>query len=633
LKCGRLVRQFSTVIMFLRLLLLLLVSIPGLAAPPPTIFTYDLAPLRRLNLREGGNAVRVWDTVHVLSALQGLVNRDSPRLYLFYCSGFGVDTDKFWFDWFRGEDGWLSNSSIEPLADLEAALRTFRESYDGLVVYDPAVPATSNVASTAAGCDRLLPVRYDPAPDSIYAVLTQRLKIPVKLWLINPDGSSKFTGKGNIPDTGEASSGSAKVDAYRWAVRNYMQPGKCDARFAAYYIDSFWLKVPTQSGPDMHTLCNQDFFISRRAFFFDLSPWADEVPNDDPSQPLGADRQEFLAVLRALYDRAGGSIIKVGGFPPWPFKYTDSRGVGGKHAGVPTEWEFGRLISQYNGYMEADAAGLSAMANASFYQHYPLAARYAQPNKKPTLEDWKTLGYATADGKVAARTFVGHYVGDYDAPSWLYKAVPSLFADAARGEVPLGWAFDPGLSDRVPQALAYAYRHATTNDYFIAGDSGAGYLNARALTVRPESGLPPGLEAWTEYCGRYYERWGMTITGFVLDGSGGASTDTEFAAYRRFSPDGLGTHFERGPAVHVGVPTCVEKDLPNEVEKAAAIIAREAAANQSGPLFLWKRSILRRPQWYADLSNVLKTKYPEAKVEVVDPYTFFGLIKLHSLEH
>ena len=43
------------------------------------------------------------------------------------------------------------------------------------------------------------------------------------------------------------------------------------------------------------------------------------------------------------------------------------------------------------------------------------------------------------------------------------------------------------IADRAPQALVYAYRHATTNDFFIAGDSGAGYLNPRALTVRPDS--------------------------------------------------------------------------------------------------------------------------------------------------
>lgn len=168
------------------------------------------------------------------------------------------------------------------------------------------------------------------------------------------------------------------------------------------------------------------------------------------------------------------------------------------------------------------------MANDSFFQHYPLASRYDQPSPKPTPEQWRARGDVTAGGQVARKLFVGHDEGDYDAPSWLYKAVPAFFRDPARGRVPLGWAFNPNLADRAPHALAYAYRHATTNDFFITGDSGAGHLNVRALTVRPDSGLPSGLNAWESHCRRWYEHWDMRITGFVLDGAAAAAIDVEF---------------------------------------------------------------------------------------------------------
>jgi hypothetical protein len=371
---------------------------------------------------------------------------------------------------------------------------------------------------------------------------------------------------------------------------------------------------------------NHDWFIAHRAFFFDLSPWGDEPPVDDPNQPTGVDKRCLLEVLRAVYDRAGGGITKIGGFPPWPYKYTTADRAG-KHDGVPTEWEFTRLISQFNAYKEADAAGLGAMANASFFQHYPLKSSYAQPNAKPTPAQWQARGWLTSEGRVAKKLFVGHHVGDYDAPSWLYKAVPAFFRDPVRGAVPLGWAMDPNLADRVPQALAYAYRHATTNDFFIAGDSGAGYLNPRGLTIRLDSGLASGLAAWTAHCRRDYARWGMTITGFMLDGASGASTDTEFAVYRTFSPDGLGTHFEPGPALHVGVPTCPEMDLPDSAEQAANVIADRADKAHGQPAFLWARSILKSPAWYAEVSRRLRELHPEAPVAVVDPYTFFGLIR------
>jgi hypothetical protein len=120
----------------------------------------------------------------------------------------------------------------------------------------------------------------------------------------------------------------------------------------------------------------------------------------------------------------------------------------------------------------------------------------------------------------------------------------------------------------------------------------------------------------------------MSITGFLLDGSAGASTAAEFKAYRAFSADGIGTHFEKGPAIHEGIPTCPERDLPDKVEDAATVIAQLAKKSQGKPGFLWARSILKSPKWYSDLSRELKEKHPEVPIEVVDPYTFFGLIRL-----
>lgn len=612
--------------------LVLLTAVGAGAEPPQTIRVYDARAFRQLDLGKPENAIGVWDTMHALAALQGIVNRGSARFYLLYCAGFGVETDEFWLDWLRGEEGWLRESEVVSVKSLEEAVGVFRNQVQGLAVYDPAVPATACVASTAAGCDDLLPVRFSPETNSVFALLTRRLKLPVRLWLVNPDGSSKFTGRGALPDFGAPSSGSAKADAYRWAIRHFLQAGKCDARVAAYYLDAFWLQRPRNGPPDLHTLSNHDYFIARRAFFFDLSPWGDEPPVDDPQQALGLDKQTLLQVLRALHERAPRSIIKIGGFPPWPYKYT-THGGAGKHDGVPTEWEFTRLISQFNAYHEADAAGPGAMANASFFAHYPLKERYTQPNRRPTRADWEKAGHVTADGKLPAKLFVGHYVGDYDAPSWLYKAVPAFFKDKERGRVPLGWAFDPNLADRAPQALAYAYRHATSNDFFIAGDSGAGYLNPVGLSVRPDSKLPPALERWAEYCARHFRRWDMTITGFVLDGSSGASTEREFAAYRQFSADGCGTHFEKAPRIIAGIPTCPERDLPDSAEAAARVIAELAGQVGDEARFLWARSILKAPAWYARVSEILRDKHPQAPVAIVDPYTFFGLIRLKHDHH
>ncbi len=56
---------------------------------------------------------------------------------------------------------------------IEQLLDRFQAAYRGAVVWDEQVPATSNLASTIAGCDDLLPLRFDPRDGSLYRRLTQ----------------------------------------------------------------------------------------------------------------------------------------------------------------------------------------------------------------------------------------------------------------------------------------------------------------------------------------------------------------------------------------------------------------------------------------------------------------------------
>ena len=116
-------------------------------------------------------------------------------------------------------------------------------------------------------------------------------------------------------------------------------------------------------------------------------------PRTTRNSRWGSTNSSSLRPCAPCTDRSRGGIIQVGGFTPWPYKYTSHAKPPGKHEGVPTEWEFGRLISQFNGYMEADAAGLGGMANASFYRHYPLSERYRQPNLIPGPAAWQSNGY------------------------------------------------------------------------------------------------------------------------------------------------------------------------------------------------------------------------------------------------
>ena len=98
--------------------------------------------------------------------------------------------------------------------------------------------------------------------------------------------------------------------------------------------------------------------------------------------------------------------------------------------------------------------------------------------------------------------------------------MPEIWDDPARGQVPLGWAFNPALAERFPVGLIHARATATRNDTFMAGDSGYGYLNPGNLVPpRKWSDLPSDLNAWERLCAEGYRRWDLKITGFVIDGN------------------------------------------------------------------------------------------------------------------
>lgn len=292
-----------------------------------------------------------------------------------------------------------------PLPDLDALLQEFPSFWShGAILFEPMVPATSNVAQTAAGVWDLLPVAYRPEdPASLYTRYVQSGRLPVNFTLV-----------GLFPyKDWKTSTGSAKGDAYMWAIdtflgRSLQTTGRRSHKNAKHerhlvnptklrnFVDYYWTQVPTGSGAqgvagsyDLHTVSNHDYFVAQKAFSFDLNVWADETPNDDPEQAMGTDRLVLEVILRSCYDLTGGEkMITVGGFTPSVFKY-----VGWKHQGVETEWETVKLLSGYNAMLDADACCVGAMANAVFYQHYPLPERLVQ-QPAPAPETLARKGYS-----------------------------------------------------------------------------------------------------------------------------------------------------------------------------------------------------------------------------------------------
>jgi hypothetical protein len=594
------------------------------------VFHFDLTYLYQLDLDDPQQRRRFWDEAHLVFALQGLANRTTPALFVRWIR----QPDDFWWQQMVQQGAWLDGRKVVRLDNLDSLLQHFTHVYEGAVVWDETVPATSNLASTIAGCDRLLPLRYDSSKRSLHARLTDPApdstpKVPVKTRLINEDGSALFTGQGTVPGTKLISTGSAKNDAYHWLIEHYLRSGKANPGRMGYYLDFFWIHSWQASAPENHTLSNHDFLVANQGLLFDLNVWDDEASVDDPLQKPGTDVATLKTLLQAAYDKLNGEqFIHVAGFVPWAYKYTDFKGAwsaGGGHQPVPTEWKYAEILSCFNAFMDADALGLSAMANASFFQHYPLAERYTQ-NPKPTRESLQARGLLDEEGRIRPIVYLAHYVGDYDAAAWLYRELPRLWLDPARGTTPLSWAFNPNLSERFPLGMAWARQHITTNDWFVAGDSGAGYLNPGLLTPpRIHSGLPSGLHTWEKHCRRFYQQWDITLTGFVIDGFGPGLSSAGLDSYARFSPDGIVAQKVPRQGVHNQMPFLrMLADIDGKPSEAAQML--ESLASGSPPRFIVCRSILKSPSWYAQVESELKALAGN-RMQVVDLYTLLWLVR------
>lgn len=589
---------------------------------------YDMTPLFALDLNDLKARRRFWDETHFISSLQALANREEPRLYVLY----NREPDSFWWERLTEPGGWLAGKEVESFPNLTALIRRFGSLAQGLVLYDERVPATSNLASTLAGCEDLLCCRFDAEEGS----LCQELLVagfPVKRILMAEDGSPLFTGTGVIPDVGQPSTGSAKCDAYLWLIDQVISKGRANPSVMGYYLDAFWLQSWRASSPQNCTLTNQDFVMARRGILFDLGCWDDESPVDDPGQPSGTDAKTLCALLKACYEQVPQpGMIHAAGFTPWAYKYTTHRNevwdAGGHHDGVPTEWRYAEILSCYNAYMDADALGYSSMANASFFQHQPLPKKIPQ-NPKPTARSLKKAGLLDSKGRIKPRCFVAHYVGDYDAAAWLYWNLPRVWMDPARGSLPLSWAFNPNLASRFPVGLWWTRETRSNLDMFVAGDSGAGYLNPGYLSEpRPHSLLPSGVKAWAEHCEKIYHQWDITLTGFVIDGYARGLSEEGWKAYSRFSPDGIVPQKCNVQGLVGDMPFLrMGADLPDSEEGAAKRIA--ASVRRDRPQFTVFRSILKSPSWYKEVQTRAQELSGNA-IEFVDLYSLLWLVRAYQ---
>ncbi len=587
------------------------------------------------NMRERLPSIdHYYDATKFAVSLQGLENRNGVSIYM---KDLSSDT---WLTFLRAyNDGLLYGKKIVTVKTIDAFVEKLGDKIKahGLVVWDPAQPFTSNIATNVCGVEGYLPVMYSEDEDSLYVQLTEEYGASI----VKMDLCGKFTGKkgSKIWDTNITSTGSAKNDAYLWAMEKYVKTNKTSKEYIAYMCDYYPL---SENGSGQYLdnsiyesyLPSQDFVVANKIFTFDLSIMKNEASNDDPQTQVGLDYQTLTKLLQYQYDRNNGKFSRCIGFPPFPYKYTGDKA--GVNDSTMIEWTTVEVMTAYNIAVEADCPGPSSLYNCSVFSQHKQQVQWTQSAKRQ-----KALSSLPKYDKNTS--YLYFFMGDYDAVSWTYhSAANRIWKDKNRGDVPLGWAFNPNLSQRIPMVWDYFYATATDNDYFIAGDSGAGYINPNLLQEgkRKFSDLPDGLSAWAEFCTTWYKKTDITITGMILDGNNGYATDKVLKSFSAFSPDGIGIwnwpNGDSGLSVVNGVGVSgmeqgwhitghYEFNAETGSDMLIDLIDSRRELN-----FYPVKCCLNTPTQVEQVVKLAQQKLDAQgkgrKIEVVDPYTFFAMI-------
>lgn len=167
-----------------------------------------------------------------LLSLQGLANADTPRLYFVYPEDYDYKFTSKMYDFYKDHLGY----SFSYIGSMASALKVFRSSVRGYIVWDKAARASLNIAFTLAGLEKGVVVTADMIPMAKAAGLKE---------------IADFRGKfNNMTD----------AQAYGWAYRKYWS--RCNPDYIVW--------MGGVAGNEMKPGI-ADFGVSKGCFFADLS--------------------------------------------------------------------------------------------------------------------------------------------------------------------------------------------------------------------------------------------------------------------------------------------------------------------------------------------------------------------------
>jgi hypothetical protein len=395
--------------------------------------------------------------------LQGLVNRNAPKLYL--NTGPSVQWMQFNFDdpknavWSKEAaeelktrytsicDAWIDILTQRGLCKFEAVpmprlLEIHREPISGVILYEK-LDDDLAVAATMAGLRGAVPMT-----PKVYEAWGQPLGLPVVFDVRSLYGQ-------HDPKQPR------RLAAHRWAVEHLFP--ECRKNGAVSRDRTY--------GLDAHdTLIDVDLAVTNRWITYDLSYLSAETknPNDRPHPQYGFDLPD-TPLLKTI----------LAGLEPFSPVFGWGR---------PDENNLVRRLT-----LAGKVKICTGTANSSFYKHLPRMTSSAPPPAKES--PWPSL---------EEKVYVAFMVNEGDTLKYL-ASLGNLGAwlQPERGSIPINWGMDPLLYREFPGLVSYFQATATENDHFFAATSGWGYTHPERLSdeqVEPyaqlvrEGGQRSGLE-------------------------------------------------------------------------------------------------------------------------------------------
>ncbi|MCM3492255.1 GxGYxYP domain-containing protein [Paenibacillus sp. FSL K6-1566] len=613
------------------------------------------------------------DVKLLLGTLQGIVNRELPRIYL-------IESDE------EGKTTWLEDLAVPYTLheDYWKVFDLYRSEAAGMIIYDPDVPDTINVATTLAGLKDAvvaspeLAEKLSAAPYHLNVLEDLRGKFNSRMEAYNWqyeqlwDQTTHQMLVGLAPDTAirippglpesfvtiaeekEQIRDASNRDVYSLDLTPLLGKSAVYLRFDDAFPQDGWgpaihevtVKADGQTiasfiagSPEeeayLYDRQNSKFFEGQGGhrfadngnyFVYEFTP------------PAGTKQLTAEVDMWNQYKVSAGNIKPLSAEQREPYAYLRDYAVANRamvfwlDSNVPEQLAlFEKIMSDvepgtpYLGWFSNDVEGeFSSVEIASRYGVYVLAADWFSnltvfSGTKPKYAPAKKSPRPALENKI----YVTYTFTEGDNFQYNQHRMRVMWDDPARGKVPLNWTSSPLLHEGAPAILNYYLNTATENDLLIAGPSGAGYFYPNAW---PDASFGEFLKQ-TQH---YLKKTGMTIP-YVLnrvDSQNVPLTPFKASAYEEeYDVPGLFISYEDKYGVEI-----VNDSLPVSTIRGISTaqdglqVLQEAKANWDGksPLFV----SLGLLAWSMTPSDAVKlTEALGEEFEVVRADHYFSLIR------